>query len=44
MKMIFGVSERVAKWIEQETGIKTIAARDGQSYEIEKENKSLENY
>ncbi len=44
MRMLFGVSERVAKWIEQETGIKTVAARDGQSYEIEKENKSLANF
>jgi phosphoribosyl 1,2-cyclic phosphodiesterase len=44
MKMLFGVAEREAKWISQETGIKTVTARDGQVFELEKENKSLENY
>ena len=44
MKMLFGVAEREAKWIEQETGIKTVAAKDGQVFEIGEENKSLKNY
>jgi ribonuclease BN (tRNA processing enzyme) len=43
MKLLFGVAEREAKWIEQETGIKTIAARDGGSYEV-KEEKSLKEF
>jgi ribonuclease BN (tRNA processing enzyme) len=39
MKLLFGVAEREAKWIEKETGVKTVAARDGKSYEIiEKES------
>ena len=37
MKMIFGRAEKDAKLIEKETGIKTIAAKDGESYEIEEE-------
>ena len=43
MKMVFGIAEREAKWIEKETGIRTIAARDGKSYEI-KEDISLEKF
>jgi len=34
MKMLFGVAEREAKWIEKETGIKTIAATDGMVIEL----------
>ncbi|MEM7822968.1 MAG: MBL fold metallo-hydrolase [Candidatus Aenigmatarchaeota archaeon] len=34
MKMLRGVAEREAEWIEKETGIKTIAARDGQRIEF----------
>ncbi|MCK4730692.1 MAG: MBL fold metallo-hydrolase [Candidatus Aenigmarchaeota archaeon] len=44
MKMLFGVAEKEAKWIEQETGVKTIAARDGQVFELKEETKSLENF
>jgi len=44
MKMLFGVAEKEAKWIEQETGIKTIAARDGQIFELDEENKRLIDY
>lgn len=40
MKMVFGTADKDAKWMTKETGIKTIAARDGKSYEIKKE-KSL---
>ncbi|MCK4429134.1 MAG: MBL fold metallo-hydrolase [Candidatus Aenigmarchaeota archaeon] len=44
MKMLFGTAEMEAKWIEHETGIKTVAARDGQIFELDGENKSLVNY
>ncbi len=44
MKMVFGVAEKEAKWIEQETGIKTIAARDGQIFELKEETKNLIDY
>jgi len=40
MKMIFGNAERDSKLIERDTGIRTIVAKDGESYEIE-EKKSL---
>ena len=43
MKMVFGIAEREAKWIQKETGVRTIAVRDGQSYEV-LEEKSLEEF
>jgi phosphoribosyl 1,2-cyclic phosphodiesterase len=43
MKMLFGVAEREAKWIENETGIKTIAATDGMIIEFSnKESKVVQ--
>ena len=42
MKMLFGVAEKEARWIEKETGIRTIAAKDGVSYNID--NKSLNEF
>ncbi len=36
MKMLFGRAEREAEWIEKETGIKTLAARDGMVIDTEK--------
>ena len=43
MKMVFGNAEREAKLIEKNTGVKTIAAKDGGSYEV-KEEKSLNEF
>ncbi|MGC9310874.1 MAG: MBL fold metallo-hydrolase, partial [Candidatus Aenigmatarchaeota archaeon] len=34
MKMLFGVAEREAAWITKETGLKTVAAKDGQVFEF----------
>jgi len=43
MKMLFGVAEREAKWIEKETGIKTVAATDGMIIEFSnKESKVVQ--
>jgi ribonuclease BN (tRNA processing enzyme) len=43
MKMLFGVAEREAKWIEKETGVKTIAATDGMIIEFSnKESKIIQ--
>jgi ribonuclease BN (tRNA processing enzyme) len=38
MKMLFGAAEREAAWIAKETGVRTIAAKDGQSVDIGGEN------
>lgn len=43
VKMLFGVAEREAAWIQKETGIKTLAARDGQTIELKNE-KSLKEF
>ncbi len=34
MRMVKGVAEREADWIARQTGIKTVAARDGQVFEL----------
>ena len=44
MKMLFGVAEREAKWISRETEVETVAARDGQVFELNEKEKTLENY
>lgn len=38
MKMLFGVAEREAKWIEKETGVRTIAATDGMVIDTKSED------
>jgi ribonuclease BN (tRNA processing enzyme) len=44
MKMLRGVVDREAKWIEQRTGIKTVVARDGMVIDSEKKAKGLERF
>jgi len=47
MRMLRANPEREAKWIEKETGVRTIAARDGMSVDLEKgtfEKKGLEKW
>jgi len=44
MKMLFGKAHRDAEWIQKETGIKTMAARDGMVLDFGKARKNLERF